>query len=166
MVLATTGYSPSELYDAPELVLELVHPDDRMVLETYWQASDLGRPLSFRLFHRDSHTVWLKHRSLPMYADGRLLAVEGIVRDVSENVHLLNEAEIHNDRLEIEVSRRRRAEKMLRRFSSRLVNYQEEERRQVAHELHDGVSQWLCGVGFGLEAVLGSWSPDQVPCNR
>ena len=32
MVLATTGYSPSEFYDAPELVLELVHPDDRMVL--------------------------------------------------------------------------------------------------------------------------------------
>ena len=98
-----------------------------------------------------------------MYDDGRLLAVEGIVRDISENVRLLSQAEIHNDRLEIEVSRRRRAEKMRRRFSSRPVNYQEEERRQVAHELHDGVSQWLCGVGFGLESVLGELESGSGP---
>ncbi len=164
MVLATTGYSPSELYDAPQLVLELVHPDDRVVVEAYWKESDLGRPLSCRLIRSDGHTVWVEHRSLPMYGeDGRLIAVEGVVRDVSENVRLLNEVEGHTERLESEVSRRRRAEKMLRRFSSRLVNYQEEERRQVAHELHDGVSQWLCGVGFGLEAVLGELESGSDP---
>ena len=114
----------------------------------------MGRPPSFRLVHKSGHTVWLEHRSLPIYHGDRLIAVEGIVRDVSENIRLLTQAEVDNERLENEISRRQRAEKMLRRFSSRLVNYQEEERRQVAHELHDGVSQWLYGVGFGLESAL------------
>ena len=154
MVLSTTGYSPSELYDAPEIVLELVHPGDRAAVNEYWEESDLGRPLSCRLVHIDGRTIWVEHRSLPIYGEeGRLVAVEGVVRDVSENARLLSEAEGHGERLENEVSRRRRAEKMLRRFSSRLVNYQEEERRQVAHKLHDGVSQWLCGVGFNLESL-------------
>ena len=159
VVLATTGYEPSAFYDAPGLALELVHPDDRPLLDAYWQEGDFGRPLAVRCRHRDGDTLWVEHRSLPTYDEGgRLLAVEGIVRDVSDNVRLLEAAEEHNERLGREVSGRRRAESMLRRFSARIVNYQEEERRQVARELHDGVSQWLCGVGFSLETVV-----DQLP---
>ena len=85
----------------------------------------MGRPPSFRRVHKRGHTVWLAHRSLPIYHGDRLIAVEGIVRDVSENIRLLTQAEVDNERLENEISRRQRAEKMLRRFSSRLVNYQE-----------------------------------------
>ena len=41
----------------------------------------------------------------------------------------------------------------LSRFSRRTVQLQEEERRRVARELHDGVNQLLAVVGFGLESI-------------
>ena len=41
----------------------------------------------------------------------------------------------------------------LARFSRRTVQLQEEERRRVARELHDGVNQLLAVVGFGLESI-------------
>ena len=41
----------------------------------------------------------------------------------------------------------------LARFSRRTVKLQEEERRRVARELHDGVNQLLAVVGFGLESI-------------
>jgi len=165
MVLVTTGYAPSELYDLPALVMEIVHPDDRAVVEDYWKEGDWGRPLAFRCVHRDGDVVWVEHRSLPIFDDGELVAVEGIIRDVSENVRLLRESEVHNETLGSEVARRRRVEKTLRGFSARLVTYQEEERQKVARELHDGVSQWLCGVGFRVESVLMDLESGSPPRN-
>lgn len=41
----------------------------------------------------------------------------------------------------------------LARFSRRTVQLQEEERRRVARELHDGVNQLLAVVSFGLESI-------------
>ena len=42
----------------------------------------------------------------------------------------------------------RRTEELLRGFSHRLVQALEDERAQVALELHDHVTQQLCAIGF------------------
>ena len=67
-------------------------------------------------------------------------------------------------RLQREVDRLREAEELVREFSGRTVAFQEEERRRVARELHDGVNQWLCAIGFGLETVSKDVTTEQAAC--
>jgi PAS domain S-box-containing protein len=50
---------------------------------------------------------------------------------------------------------RQHSERTLRRLSSLILNAQEAERRRLARELHDSVSQMLSAVSFRLEAVAG-----------
>lgn len=47
----------------------------------------------------------------------------------------------------------RRTEELLRGFSHRLVQALEDERGQVARELHDNVTQVLCAIGFRGQAL-------------
>jgi signal transduction histidine kinase len=52
-----------------------------------------------------------------------------------------------------EVGVRRRAEEMLRSLTNRVVQVQEGERRRVAVELHDNITQSLCAVLFRGQAL-------------
>ena len=162
VVFQITGHTPGEFYADPDLALEMAHPQDRAVLEAYVRDGEFGRPLVMRCRHKDGHTLWIEHRCLPIYdRSGTLAAIEGIAREVSESRRVLRNLERHNDRLQEEVSRRRHAEELVRDFSSKTVRHQEEERRRVARELHDGVNQLLCAVGFGLDAAAREFgNPD------
>ena len=81
----------------------------------------------------------------------------GRVRD-----HVTELADL-NGRLRQEVSRRLHAEQTLRDFSVRTIELQEEERRRVARELHDGVNQLLCAVGFGLDCAVRDVTGENDP---
>ncbi len=88
------GYSASEFYANPDLVLDIVHPHDRAVLQEYIDESDYSRPLALRCRRPDGEIVWVEQRALPSYGpQGELVALEGIVRDVSNYRHLLEGSE-------------------------------------------------------------------------
>lgn len=53
----------------------------------------------------------------------------------------------------IDVTRRREAEEQARALSKRLLAVQEEERRAVSLELHDGIGQALTAIKLNLEAL-------------
>jgi signal transduction histidine kinase len=63
---------------------------------------------------------------------------------------LIGEA-VHRFNLEEEL---RDSENRLRLLSSRLLEVQEQERKRVAHELHDGIGQMLTAVKFKVEDTL------------
>ena len=50
----------------------------------------------------------------------------------------------------------------LKQLTLRIVNVQEEERKRVAHELHDGISQLLVSARYGLEAAASKRSVKDV----
>src|SRR6185312_17218375 len=52
-------------------------------------AGSTGETITFRCIHRNSKLVWIEqHNRLVHDADGRLIAIEGIARDISERKHL------------------------------------------------------------------------------
>jgi PAS domain S-box-containing protein len=84
-VEAVLGYPPTAFYEDPGLMERLVHPDDRHRLTPDPGAPQVADAVLLRLVHADGHWVWLEQRSTPVVdAAGRLVAVEGVARDVSE----------------------------------------------------------------------------------
>ena len=84
-VEAVLGYPPSAFYADPGLMERLVHADDRHLLEPDPVLPRVAAAVAMRLCHADGHWVWLEQRSSPVLdAEGRLVAVEGVGRDISD----------------------------------------------------------------------------------
>lgn len=83
---AITGYTPEEHYADPDLGLKIVHPDDRPLLEQYFQGKGVFRePLTLRWIRKDGEIIWTEQRNVPIYdADGNIIAIEGIARDITK----------------------------------------------------------------------------------
>jgi PAS domain S-box-containing protein len=95
-VEAVLGYTPGAFYADPGLMTRLVHPDDRHLLEPESGAPQVADTVVMRLQHAAGHWVWLEQRNTPVLdSEGRLVAVEGAARDVSDR----QRAEAHLARL-------------------------------------------------------------------
>ena len=102
---ALTGYTPEEHYANPDLFYSVFHPEDRLDL---MQTTLQGRPMlsTARFTHRDGSIVHTEQHSRPIYDDnGNLVAVEGIVRDITERAHAQQRVDQLNRRLESQLSR-------------------------------------------------------------
>ena len=86
--LALTGYSREDLEANPDLWLRMVLPEDRPLVEERARRLNAGEdcpPNEHRILRKDGTVRWVSntaviHRS----ADGRALAYDGLVRDVTE----------------------------------------------------------------------------------
>ena len=83
---AVTGYTPEEHYADPLLGLKLVHPEDRALFETMIQKPEsVSTPIAMRWIHKDGATIWVEVQRTFIYdKEGRLVALDGIVRDITE----------------------------------------------------------------------------------
>ena len=80
-----TGYTPEEHYADPDLARKLVHPDDLDLIERFWRGERAPASAEVRLIRRDGAVIWTEQRNVPVYDDtGRLVAFEGIARDITE----------------------------------------------------------------------------------
>jgi PAS domain S-box-containing protein len=69
---------------------------------------------------------------------------------ISDNVGIVCVAQDNTERKRAEEMLRKSARE-LRRLSFKILEAQENERKRVAHELHDGIGQALAGIKFALE---------------
>jgi signal transduction histidine kinase len=65
-----------------------------------------------------------------------------------------------HDELESLVEKRTLA---LRRLSARLMRVQDEERRRIARELHDGLGQWLAAAEINIDMALNRENGKNIP---
>lgn len=88
---SVTGYNPEEYYADSQLLFSLIHSDDvSQFYDFIKKPSRSGAfPLSLRLRRKDQSIIWIEQTCVPIYAsDGKILALEGIIRDVTARKNL------------------------------------------------------------------------------
>lgn len=89
----------------------------------------------------DGTSIWMKMSQSRLENDEGVFVLGNVI-DVSEQVRVQDEL--------------RRSEKAMHHLSSLLIAAQENERKRIANELHDGIGQRLSAIKFSVEDVLRS----------
>ncbi len=78
------GYPPAAFDADPDLLLRLIHPEDRALMDLQVASREAGT-FVLRIRHADGHWVWLEQRSsLVLDEAGEPAALEGVARDITE----------------------------------------------------------------------------------
>ena len=78
------GYTPEEFYADPELVLKIIHPEDKPRLESALQTP-YGGNVTRRWIRKDGRVIRCEGVHVPVYDEaGNWIATEGISRDITQ----------------------------------------------------------------------------------
>ncbi|HSR06490.1 MAG TPA: PAS domain S-box protein [Bryobacteraceae bacterium] len=139
-IVKILGWSESELCSRP--FLEFVHPDDRAQTKAAWDEIARGRSatnVENRYLTKDGRWRWLSWTlAAPALGESQMSSA---ARDVTEE---------------------KLAREKLRDLAAQLMTAQEEERRRIARELHDDVTQRLSAVGIELGLLKRSGDQHEV----
>lgn len=144
--------------------LDYVHADDKEQSLARWMhcvESGESYECDYRLRGADSQYRWFRARAVPVRdAQGGILKWYGTCSDIHDSKVL--EQSIRENAIELErmVESRTAA---LRRLSNRMMTLQDEERRRIAREIHDGLGQELAAAKMILDGIL---SKDSSPSMR
>jgi PAS domain S-box-containing protein len=135
--------------------LEYMHQDDRDASMAHWLRcvqSGEDYESEYRLRGADGGYRWFRARAVPLRnPKGEILKWYGTCSDIHDSKLL--EQSIRDNALELERMVDIRTVE-LRRLSSRLMTMQDEERRRIAREIHDGLGQELAAAKMILDGIL------------
>lgn len=127
------GMSCQSLYDDPRSWAHSIHPADRERVEQVFENETArgGYEIEYRIVRPDREVRWIYDRAFPILGpDGGVARVAGISEDVTA-------------RRQAEEELRAALGAKLRNLESELMLAEEQERRRVASDLHDGLGQTL-----------------------
>lgn len=144
---ALLGYTQEEWGTDQDLWLRIIHPDDLDAVRWENERSNIdGEPFhaEYRIIAKDGRIVWIRDDALlvrdeqgePMYWRGIMLDVTA-EKDAEEKL-----------RLSLEVLRRTIQQR--RELAQKVETAQEEERRQIAADIHDDPIQVMSAVDLRL----------------
>lgn len=136
----------------PSLLAERIHPADREAIRTLlnsqWGTEKLeNQAMEYRLTMPDGERKWVLSRVMYIRdASGNIARAAIMAEDITERKHA--------EKLIRDSARR------LKYLSTKLLEAQEEERRNLAAELHDNIGPDLGTVKFGVENVINGLGND------
>jgi PAS domain S-box-containing protein len=160
------GYSEEELLD--KNFQDITHRDDLKTDLSYVRQLLAGEISTYqmekRYVHKLGHIVWiLLNGSLVRDGGGEPLYFIAQIQDITERKEAEEEIRRLNETLEEQVAERTAQlvdrERRLKDLLGKLVAAQEEERRRVAYEVHDGPTQ----VAIAAHQHLQAFADDHPP---
>ena len=145
--------------------LDYVHPDDNNQAMADWMRcveSGADYEAEYRLRSKDGTYRWFRARAVPIRDDGKIAKWYGTCSDIHDSKLL--EQSIRDNATELEKMVDNRTDE-LRRLSVRLMTLQDQERRRIARDLHDGLGQELAVAKMVLDKMLlqkGAQPPDEA----
>ena len=134
---------------------DYLHPDDRERSQQDWLKSVQSAEnyeAEYRLRGKNGDYRWFRARAVPIKNDqGKAVKWYGTCSDIHDS-KLLEQA-IRDNAIELEKMVDRRTDE-LRRLSVRLMSAQDQERRRIARDLHDGLGQELAVAKMVLDKML------------
>lgn len=131
-----------------------IHPDDKdRVVAAFHQARKVRGEFKaiYRLRRFDGEFRWMCDRGVPRFsASGKFLGYAGALEDVTERYAAERQLRDVNAALADELAERMRAEQEVHRLSARLIDAQEEERKRLARELHDDLTQQIAALTIAM----------------
>ena len=151
-----SGYPPGDFVGSAERTFgSIIHPDDRdEVHRSVRAATSADRPyaLEYRIVRADGTTAWVLERGQWVTGADGTMCLHGVIFDVTERKRaeqVLREREAEAARIaELEAQR------------ARIIAAQDETRRQIGRDLHDGAQQRLVTLALLLRTVQSKLPED------
>jgi PAS domain S-box-containing protein len=163
------GFPRGAFPETHDAWLECILPEDREAalfpLDGHLDSATFES--QYRIRRRDNGEIrWINARGrITRDTDGDVARIVGLNIDITRMKRAEEELQRAHDELDLRVTARtaelRIAEENLRNLSGRLMRSQDEERRRIARELHDGLGQYLVAVKMSLD-VLGMTPADDA----
>jgi PAS domain S-box-containing protein len=134
--------------------LDYVHPEDKQKAMADWLLcveSGANYEAEYRMQAKDGNYRWFRARAVPIRSDGQIIKWYGTCSDIHDSKVL--EQSFRDSAAELEKMVDRRTDE-LRRLSIRLMTMQDEERRRLARDLHDGLGQELAVAKMVLDRMI------------
>ncbi len=130
--------------------MDCVHPEDRervrraLLRERECEAVEE----EFRITHSDGALRWLRVDSVPIHEAGEVVGTVGITQDITAH-------KAAEDALRLREQELRQGREYYRLLAGKLIRAQEEERRRLARELHDDLSQRVAYLAIEAGRLAG-----------
>ncbi|MGA8273558.1 MAG: PAS domain-containing protein [Candidatus Sulfotelmatobacter sp.] len=135
--------------------LDYVHAEDKQQAVEHWMhcvESGANYEAEYRMRSQDGPFRWFRARALPIRDnDGKIVKWYGTCSDIHDSKVLEQSIRDNATQLEKMVDRRTNE---LQRLSVRLMTLQDQERRRIARDLHDGLGQELAVAKMVLDKIL------------
>lgn len=135
--------------------IDYVHPQDKEEAMAKWARSvEMGTnyEAEFRMRSKNGDHRWFRSRAVPIRDDnGQIVKWYGTCSDIHDSKIL--EQSIRDNAAELERMVDSRTHQ-LRRLSVRLMTMQDQERRRIARDLHDGLGQELAVAKMVVDKMM------------
>ncbi|MCC6682691.1 MAG: PAS domain S-box protein [Phycisphaeraceae bacterium] len=159
------GLQPAQAEPTLANLLQVVHPDDHVRIRWAYRRITQNRGSvdeMFRVMRQDGEVRWLAARGRLINEVGNSPKLVGILMDITSRQVMSQQLDQTRHDLDHRNSALQRQRRLTEELANQLLNAEDEQRSQLAKDLHDDLSQILAAARMKI-SILESLPPGPEP---